>query len=206
MRKYVAEFIGTFFLALVVALSLAISPPLATPVLAALTLGIFVYTVGHISGTHINPAVTIGIFTLGKIKPAEAVGYVVAQFLGGAAAFVLAFSVLALPAPAAGEASAAVFLAETMGMLLFTFGIASAVYGKAPAGLSGVVVGSSLLLGIVVAVGMGSGGILNPAVALALNSLNVAYVGGHIAGSLLGFQLYRLVSGDSGPASGSKKK
>lgn len=205
MRKYVAEFIGTFMLALVVVLSLAINPPLATPVLAALTLGIFVYTVGHISGTHINPAVTVGIFTLGKIKPLEAVGYVVAQFLGGAAAYVLAFNVLAMPLLAPGGSSAMVFVAETMGMLLFTFGIASVVYGKAPAGLSGVVVGSSLLLGIVIAVGIGSGGILNPAVAVALNSLNVAYLGGSIIGSILGFQLYRLICVETGSAGGKKK-
>ncbi|MEW6035790.1 MAG: aquaporin [Candidatus Micrarchaeota archaeon] len=202
--KYIAEFFGAFTLALVVLLSLAISPPAATPVLAALTLGLFVYTVGHISGTHINPAVTVGIFTLGKIRLMDAVGYLVAQFLGGAAAYLLAFSVLGLAPIAPGETSAVVFAAEGLGMLLFAFGIASVVYGRAPAGFSGVVVGGSLLLGIVLAVGIGSGGVLNPAVAVALGLLNPAYLGGELAGSILGFQLYRLLS-ESAAAPAKKK-
>lgn len=203
MSKYIAEFFGTFTLALVVLLSLMINPPFATPVLAALTLGLFVYTTGHISGTHINPAVTIGIFTLGKIKPLEAVGYVVAQFIGGLAAYLLVFNVLNFAPLAAGDSSATVFIAETIGMLLFTFGIAAVVYNRVPAGLSGVVVGGSLLMGIVLAVGVGSGGILNPAVALALGSMNVAYLGGQVVGSIVGFQLYRLVCTEN---TGSKKK
>lgn len=203
VRRYLAEFLGTFTLALVVLLSLTINSPVATPVLAALTLGLFVYTIGHISGTHINPGVTVGIFTLGKIQPLDAVGYIVAQFLGGAAAYLLAFSVLGIPVLAPGASSMTVFIAETIGMVLFTFGIASVVYGKAPAGFSGVVVGGSLLLGIMLAVGIGSGGILNPAVAVALNSLNVAYLGGELVGSIVGFQLYRLLCVD---AAGGKKK
>ncbi|MFH0737348.1 MAG: aquaporin [Candidatus Micrarchaeota archaeon] len=194
MMKYIAEFFGTFTLAMVVLLSLAINPPLATPVLAALTLGLFVYTTGHISGTHINPAVTVGIFTLGKIKPVEAVGYVASQFLGGGAALLLATSVLGLAPLTAGIPSVAVFMAETLGMMIFSFGIASAVFGRVPAGTSGAVVGGWLLVGIVLAIGAGSGGILNPAVALALNSLDVSYLGGEIVGSILGFQLYRLIS------------
>ncbi len=202
MRKYIAEFIGTFTLALVVLLSLTINSPVATPVLAALTLGLFVYTIGHISGTHINPGVTVGIFTLGRISALDAVGYVVAQFLGGAAAYLLAFSVLGIPLLTPGASSMTVFVAETIGMVLFTFGIASVVYGKAPSGFSGVVVGGSLLLGIMLAVGIGSGGILNPAVALAVNSLNVANVGGELVGAIVGFQLYRLLCVENG---GKKK-
>ncbi|MEW6722938.1 MAG: aquaporin [Candidatus Micrarchaeota archaeon] len=202
--KYIAEFFGTFTLALVVLLSLTINPPFATPVLAAITLGLFVYTVGHISGTHLNPAVTVGIFTLGKIKPADAAAYVVAQFLGGAAAYLLVTNALGIPAQPAGESTILVFLAETLGTMLFTFGIASVVFGRAPGALSGAVVGGSLLIGIVIASGIGSGGILNPAVAFALNSPNVAYLGGAVAGSLLGFNFYRLISG--GDAAPAKKK
>lgn len=205
MRKYIAEFLGTFTLALVVVLSLAIDSPVATPVLAALTLGLFVYTVGHVSGTHINPAVTVGLFTLGKIRPAEAAGYVAAQFLAAAAALMLAFGVLNVAPMAASGSSVAIFVAEAIGMMLFTFGIAAVVYGKAPAGVSGAVVGGSLLLGIVVAVGAGSGGVLNPAVALVLNALNVSYLGGQIVGSILGFQIYRLCFAETSGAAGKKK-
>jgi glycerol uptake facilitator-like aquaporin len=55
MQKNIAEFLGTFTLALVVGLSLSMNFPVVTPILAALVLGTFVYTVGHISGTNINP-------------------------------------------------------------------------------------------------------------------------------------------------------
>lgn len=66
MNKYIAEAIGTFALTLAVGLSLAGEFPVSTPILAALTLGLFVYSVGHLSGTHLNPAVTIGAWSIKK--------------------------------------------------------------------------------------------------------------------------------------------
>src|SRR5262245_52072769 len=82
MKKYIAEFLGTFALALAVVLSLAGKFPLPTPVMAALTLGVCVYTFGAISGTQINPAITIGLLAAGKINIKDTVAYIVAQFAG----------------------------------------------------------------------------------------------------------------------------
>jgi glycerol uptake facilitator-like aquaporin len=79
------------------------------------------------------------------------------------------------------------------GMMLFTFGIASAVYGRAK-DFAGVVVGVSLLLGIALAVSMGGSGVLNPAVAISLGMLDLGYILGPILGAIIGFNLYKFVS------------
>jgi glycerol uptake facilitator-like aquaporin len=191
--KLIAEGVGTFALALAVVSSVAGMPVIPTPVLAGLVLGLFVYSIGKISGCHINPAVTIGLWSIQKITTPEAVRYIAAQLLGAIGAVLVlsvAFDKGDLSFTFAPE-SFSVFLAEAIGALLFTFGIASVVAGRVHDAMSGAVVGGSLLLGIVVAVQLGSAGILNPAVALALGSLNFSYVGGSILGAVLGMQLYK---------------
>lgn len=194
MRKYVAEFIGTFTLTFVVILSLSSgSFPLATPFVAALTLLLFVYSIGGISGSHINPAVTTGLLAIGKIDIKDAVFYIVSQFIGAAAAIGLS-RLLGVQLPVSGAgADSTVLLAEALGTFFFTFGIASVALGRAHETVSGVVVGGSLLLGLGVAVLIGSGGILNPAVAFGLQSFSIPYVIGPILGSVFGMLVYRLI-------------
>ena len=68
MKKYIAEFLGTFILVLVVALSLVRGFLVPTPILAGLTVMLFVYTIGHISGTHLNPAVTAGVLPIFNLQ------------------------------------------------------------------------------------------------------------------------------------------
>ncbi len=186
---YLAEFVGTFGLSLIVSLSLLGGFPLPVPVVAALTLGLFVYSIGHISGTQINPAVTIGLLTIKKITPKDAVGYLVAQGLAALAAMAVAraLGVHSLDLP--GN-SLRIGFAELIGTFFFTFGIASVVAGKVAKNLSGVVVGGSLLLGIIFASAVGSAGILNPAVALSISMLSPMYLLGPIVGAILGFNVY----------------
>jgi glycerol uptake facilitator-like aquaporin len=86
------------------------------------------------------------------------------------------------------------FFAEALGAFFFSFGIAAVVFGKVSDQMSGFVIGGSLLLGILIAVFSGSMGILNPAVAFALNAVSVMYVLGPIAGALIGFSTYRYVA------------
>jgi aquaporin Z len=175
---------------MVVALALAGTFAVPVAVLAALTLGLFVYSLGHLSGTHINPAVTIGAWSIGKVSTDDALKYVIAQFIGAGAALLVVGSLVTAAIPPL-KADLAIGLAEMIGTALFTFGIASVVYGKTPAVMSGMVVGGSLLLGTAVAALLGSNGVLNPAVALGIGSFNVMYVLGPILGSVLGMQLYK---------------
>lgn len=191
-KKYLAEFIGTFALTSVVIASLAGNFPVPTPVLAAITLGLFVYSIGHISGTHINPAVTLGIFSIGKIKRNDTISYLIAQFAGAAVAMGMMHLILGTPlagftTPESGKA----IVGETVGAFFFTFGIASVVYKHVENHVSGLVIGGSLLLGISFAALIGSNGILNPAVAFGVGSLNLSYLFAPIIGSVLGMNVYK---------------
>lgn len=195
-RKYLAEFIGTFTLSFIVLIAVASTKnlPMAVPLIAALTLGLFVYSIGPISGCHINPAVTLAQLSVKKISLKDAVGYIGAQFLGALAAiFVAGLFLIARPAAVAAF-DGKIFMAEMLGAFFFNFGIASVVYGKAKEQMSGLVVGGSLLLGVLVASLSGAAGILNPAVALALNSATTVYVFAPIVGAILGFWVYRFVA------------
>lgn len=192
-KKLFAEALGTFTLALAVLASVNTDSILVTPVIAGLVLGLFVYTIGAKSGSHINPAVTAGLWSLGKINTNDAISYIVAQLVGGGLALVVAGIFMNGAGLGSAPESGLVFLAELIGMIVFTFGIASVVYGKVNDTASGLVIGGSLLLGIIIAAHLGSSGILNPAVALALGSFNFSYVLSAVLGSVLGMRLYKIL-------------
>lgn len=185
-RADIAECIGTFVLASVVAFSINTPWIIQTPYLAALTLGLFVYMIGPISGSHINPAVTFGLWWHNKITTEAAVRYAGAQLLAG----LVVFGLLSILRPNHGVMNGYSFehlFGELLGVAVFTFGIGSVVFGKVPEHLSGVVVGGSLLLGISVASLVGSAGVLNPAVALGVGIINPIYLLVPLVGSWLGF-------------------
>ncbi|MBI3458703.1 aquaporin [Candidatus Azambacteria bacterium] len=195
MNKYLAELLGTFGLTLVVLLSLNGAFPVATAVLAALTLGLFVYTIGHISGTHINPAVTLGLLSIKKIGLQETLGYIVAQFIGAGLAMVVASQFIVNPVVLTAANTGTVGIFEFIGMFFFAFGIAAVVFGKTPASLSGFVVGGSLLLGLSLA-SFKSNGVLNPAVAFGIGSFSLMYIIGPIIGSIVAMQVFKLLNGE----------
>src|SRR5258708_4253160 len=97
MKKYLTEFIGTFFLVLVVALT-------GNPLAIGGVLIAMVYAGGSISGAHYNPAVTFALFLDKKISQQEAFKYIATQMLAGilaAAMFSLLHGGIFLPHPAA---------------------------------------------------------------------------------------------------------
>jgi glycerol uptake facilitator-like aquaporin len=189
MKKYVAEILGTFILTLTVLLSISGAFPVPTPVLAALAVGIGVYTMGNISGAHFNPAITLGVLAVSKISSRDAIMYICSQLLGAAAASELARRVVEIPVLDIVESNL-IMLAELLGTLILAFGIASVVFGKVSQGASGLTIGGSLLLGVSIAA-VASNGVLNPAVALGIGSFSFSYLIGPIAGAVLGMLLYK---------------
>ena len=161
--------------------------------LAGLTLALFVYSIGHISGCHINPAVTLGLLSVKKISLRDAAYYIGAQVVGAIFAMAVVHS-LGVSTTTTPSNALTVGIAEALGAFFFTFGIASVVAGRVHSAMNGLVVGGSLLLGIAIAAGAGSAGVLNPAVALALYLYIPAYLVGPIVGSVLGFNAYKMLN------------
>lgn len=183
-RALAAEFIGTCTLALAVAVSIGESLAFSTPAIAALTLGLFVYTVGGISGAHLNPAVTIGVLSVGKIKTNDAVMYVVCQLAGAAVAMTVG-QLLGGQASAAYATTVQAGIAEAIGAFILAFGVLSATLQKVPPAASGLVVGGSLMVGAYIA-SVFSNGILNPAVALSVNAFGPMEILGPVVGAVGG--------------------
>ncbi|MGB4107444.1 MAG: aquaporin [Alphaproteobacteria bacterium] len=190
MKKYVAEITGTFILTLAVILSLNGLFPVPTPVIAGLALGFGVYTLGGVSGAHFNPAITLGVLSIGKISTTDAMLYICSQLIGAAGAAELARRVIIERQELIITESNLVMLAEMLGAMIFSVGVAAAVYNRVTQGASGIVVGGALLLGISVAA-VASNGVLNPAVALGIGSFSFSYLFGPIVGAVLGMLFYK---------------
>lgn len=188
LQKYTAEFIGTFLLAGGVSLSILYALPF-TPLVAALILGTGVFVLGPICGAHFNPAISLGMWTTGKIGGRDAVWYIVAQLLAGLVAFLLLPWLAGAPMTPAADGTLLAAVAEGVGTLILAMGVASVHYGKVKDG-SGFAVGGSLLVGIFFATA-GSNGVLNPAVALAAGEWSLPYAVGPVLGGILGVWLYK---------------
>lgn len=168
MKKYFAEFIGTLFLTLL-GCGTAVFVGCGTPagvVGTALAFGLAVvamaYTIGEISGCHINPAITLGVALSGRMSWKDACGYWAGQFLGGIAGAAILYAIVSLTgAPGAmgdpaglgangvanAGGAAGAFVAEVVATLLFVLvvlGTTDSKYGCGkPAGLA---IGLSLVL------------------------------------------------------------
>src|SRR5450432_513401 len=93
MRKYITEFIGTFFLVFTVGMVVLGGKGNFAPLAIGSSLMVMIFAGGHISGGHYNPAVTLAVLLRGKISLSEAIPYVIAQILG---AIVAALTVMYL--------------------------------------------------------------------------------------------------------------
>lgn len=192
----VAEFVGTALLALTV-LSISTSNigiGYFVSFGAGLTLLLMVLAIGNISGAVLNPAISLGLWTVRKLSTFQTVVYIAVQLLGGVAAYVL-YNYLTdqTLGDGTGKFDAQILVAEVLGTAVFAFGIAAAIFQRLEGTAKAVTIGGSLTLGIIVA-SIASAGFLNPAVALSAQVwVWGTYVLGPVIGAVIGFNLYNLL-------------
>ncbi len=192
----VAEFVGTATLVSVVLATIygRTGFPLFIALAAGLTVGLMLLVLGPISGAHINPVVTIGLWTTRKIQTTQAVVYVAAQMLGAVAAWQLAEFLLNRPLQnTAGDSlDWRILIAEAVGAFIFTTALAAAI-SRAYAGVRlALTAGFGFAFGMLIA-SLASNGLINPALALGMQSWSWAYLLGPLAGAVIGMNLYGLV-------------
>jgi aquaporin Z len=209
-----AEFLGTFTLVTAVCGAALFSAPSAGLVAVAFAVGLSVlamaYALGPVSGGHFNPAVTLGLVAAGRFSAGNAIPYIIAQVIGGAAAAAV-FYVILQGAPSAGKWNTFLAVSNTYGgsgfsMLsaglievvitaLFLVVIVGVTSAKAPAGFAPIAIGLALVLFHLVAIPV-SNASLNPARSTAtalfggeaaLQSLWLYWVAPIIGGGIGGF-------------------
>lgn len=224
MRKYGAEFFGTFWLVLGgcgSAVLAAAFPQVGIGLLGvALAFGLTVLTmafaIGHISGCHLNPAVSIGLWAGGRFPAKELLPYIVAQVLGaivaGGVLYVIATGKAGFNLSAGfasngygthspgGYSLLAALITEVVMTMMFLFIILGATDKRAPQGFAPIAIGLGLTLIHLISIPVTNTSV-NPA-----RSTGVAlFVGGWavsqlwlfwvapIAGALIGAAVYRFI-------------
>ena len=168
-RKAGAEFLATLLFVFAIITAVAEAGPFA-PVAIGLALMVLVYATGHISGGHLNPAVSLGAWIRGAMTATEMFIYWVAQALGALVGALLCRAVLPMAGEAAQIQSGSAFIVEAMFTFILVFVVLNVATAKANDGNSfyGLAIGATVMTGAF-AVGPISGGGFNPAVALGLS-------------------------------------
>ena len=226
MNKYAAEFVGTFWLVLGgcgSAVLAAAFPGVGIGLLGVslafgLTVLTMAYAIGHISGCHLNPAVSVGLWAGGRFPAAQLLPYIVSQVLGGLAAggvlYLIASGKAGFDVTAGfasngfgahspgGYSMTAALVAEVVLTAMFLVIILGATDGDAPAGFAPIAIGLALTLIHLISIPVTNTSV-NPArstgVALfaggwAIEQLWLFWVA-PIVGGLLGAGVYRVVRG-----------
>ncbi|MEY4939301.1 MAG: hypothetical protein RIQ93_1036 [Verrucomicrobiota bacterium] len=204
MKKYVVEFIGTFFLVFTVGIAVRQGAPFAPFAIGAILM-VMIFAGGHISGGHFNPAVTLAAYLRGRCDARDVTPYWTAQFLAAGAAALVVNVVLN------GRVTGAVAAHPTVGSFivefLFTFALAWVVLNVATAkstmgnSFYGLAIGSTVLVGAITVGGI-SGGAFNPAVGLGVFFMGLEsakqfaiYLVADFAGAAVAAVAYRQING-----------
>ena len=227
MKKYAAEFIGTFWLVLggCGSAGLAAAFPdvgiglLGVSLAFGLTVLTMAYAIGHISGCHLNPAVSIGLWAGGRFEANQLLPYIVAQVIGAIAAggvlYLIASGQAAFDVSAGfasngygdhspgGYTMTAALITEVVMTMMFIFIIMGATDSRAPAGFAPIAIGLGLTLIHLISIPVTNTSV-NPArstgVGLyvgdwAVSQLWLFWVA-PIAGAVIGAVIYRFVSSE----------
>lgn len=217
MNNYLTEFLGTFFLLLLICFANVNAPVGFAPMVIGLGLIALVHMGAPISKAHYNPAVTLGVLMRGSMDRAEALAYIISQLLGALlAAFVFyQLSGSAMPIGPAPEYKdyhiVKPIVMEGIFTFLLVFVILVVGFSKKTAGNSyyGLSIGMAVLVGAYAA-GPVSGGALNPAVGIGLGLVDAIdgangtnsqvriwwYLAGPFAGAALASMAYRITNPD----------
>lgn len=184
-QAYVAELVGTFALVFFGSLSVTVFAEVVGDGVDAgalvgialahgLVLAAMVYGLGHVSGCHINPAVTVAMVATKRMTPGDGASYLIAQLAGAAIAGLAHRAVLpdageltnfgaTLPGAAIEGSTVTALVVEALLTFFLVWSIfATAVSGRAPAGWHGFAIGTTLLVAVLVG-GPLTGAALNPA-------------------------------------------
>ena len=191
MKKYLIEFIGTFFLVTTIGLT-------GNPLAIGIMLTILVYMGGHISGAHYNPAVTISIYFKRLIERKDAIIYIITQLLASLFAAILVLNLntdLMHVMPNSSYSSLQIILCELIFTFLLVLVILNVATNKKTEGNSyyGLAIGFTVMASAYCVGGI-SGGAFNPAVAFGPAILDTILGDGR---DILGFWIYLI-----GPISG----
>lgn len=215
-KSLVAEFLGTFVLVTGTCGAALFAAPAGAGLLAqafaiGLSVLIMAYAVGHISGGHFNPAVTIGLMAAGRFESSNAVGYIIAQVLGGIAAAAV-FQIILSGALSAGPSQGvawntmqaisngyggprgfsitAAIIMEVLITAIFLLVIVGSTSRKAPAGFAPLAIGIALFVLHLVSIPVTNAS-LNPA----RSTAPAVFAGGQALGQLWVFWVAPIIGG-----------
>jgi aquaporin Z len=230
MKKYVAEFFGTFWLVLGgcgSAVLAAAFPDVGIGLLGVslafgLTVLTMAYAIGHISGCHLNPAVSVGLWAGGRFPGDQLLPYTIAQVVGGIVAggvlFVIASGQAGFDVSAGfasngfgehspgGYSLLAALVAEVVMTMMFLLIILGATDKRAPSGMAPIAIGLCLTLIHLISIP-----VTNTSVNPARSTAVAVYVGdwavaqlwlfwvAPIVGAIIGALVYRYIGSDDEP-------
>ncbi|QMU97745.1 porin [Microbacterium esteraromaticum] len=202
-RKAVAEALATFLFVLSI-IAAVNSGSVLTPLAIGFALAVLVYATGHISGAHLNPAVSVAVFIRGGLTVVDLIAYIVAQLVGAVLAALVSFAVWPAAAKAVEIDLGKAFVVELVFTLILAYVVLNVATSKDTDGNSfyGLAIGGVVFVGAA-AVGSISGGGFNPAVALGLSVSGQfdwanlwLYVVAPIVGGAIAAVLFRVLNAD----------